>query len=414
MGGGRHRDAVSRDVDAGLQAVLVDVGEPPAHHVGVQVPHVEEQVVAFLLLHHLDHPGHHYVARRQLSQRVYSVHHPVAFLVHQERPLAADRLADQELGLLGGVQGGRVELHELDVAHPRAGAERHRQTVAGADRRVGGDQVDLPHAPQGDDRRFGPGDHQRILPAVDHQDTTAGASGLQQVDDERVLHHLHPRLAGQRPAQGVLDLRPGRVAPGVNDPPVGVPALLGEVELPCAHVEVGVVDLQQLAYPVGTLVHQDSASLGVREARPGHQSVVDVRLLGVVGIHHRGDPPLGVAGGGDPQVRLGDQQHVAELGKVKCGRQAGYAAARDHDVAGHRRQGRSVEGEQVSRDHPRASILSTAPSALTLISSGTVTLGSRVCSAQSTLDRVVSFMLGHSGSAAGEKKLFSGAALASG
>ena len=120
-----------------------------------------------------------------------------ALEVDEEGALAADRLGDQRLlaaGVGAEVHHGRVELHELEVAQRRAGAQRERHAVAGGDRRVGGLGEDLAEPAAG----------QHDGPAADRADAVALAlahhvqghagdaavRGEQQVDGERVLDDL--------------------------------------------------------------------------------------------------------------------------------------------------------------------------------------------------------------------------------
>ena len=94
------------------------------------------------------------VARREVGERVLVGHERDAVLVAQDRALAAQRLGEQRPRHRRVVQRGRVELHELEVGDRDAGAQRHRDAVAGRQRRVGGDREALPGA-AGRERRCG-------------------------------------------------------------------------------------------------------------------------------------------------------------------------------------------------------------------------------------------------------------------
>ena len=67
-------------------------------------------------------------------------------VVAQDRALAAQRLREQRARHRRVVQRGGVELHELEVGDRDAGPQRHRDAVAGGERRVGGDREALPGA----------------------------------------------------------------------------------------------------------------------------------------------------------------------------------------------------------------------------------------------------------------------------
>ena len=93
------------------------------------------------------------VARRELGVADGSGHERLAVRPPQDRPLAAQRLADQERLRLRVVQAGRVELDELHVADRHAGAVGHGDAVAGRDVGVGRVEVHLAGAAGGQQRR---------------------------------------------------------------------------------------------------------------------------------------------------------------------------------------------------------------------------------------------------------------------
>ena len=156
--GRRHdRDRLAGDVDAQLRAAGVDGREVRAQEVlalvGDDRSRVEPDMVDAVLLHlEVDRPGHD-VARRQFGALVVGRHEALADPVGprqvQGRALAAQRLGDQEAALLRVVQAGRVELDELHVADPAAGAPGHRDAVAGGGVGVAGVAVDLADAAGG-------------------------------------------------------------------------------------------------------------------------------------------------------------------------------------------------------------------------------------------------------------------------
>ena len=96
----------------------------------------------------VDGAGHD-VPRRQLGARVEPVHEAVAVGQQQLAAFAAHRLGDQERLGLAVVQAGGVELVELHVGDPAAGAPGHGDAVAGGAVRVAGVQVDLAGAAGG-------------------------------------------------------------------------------------------------------------------------------------------------------------------------------------------------------------------------------------------------------------------------
>ena len=68
----------------------------------------------------------------------------------------------------------------------------------------------------------------------------------------------------------------------------------------------------------------------VAESRPGIEGVLDVRVEAVLRVHDRGDPTLGVIGGGFRRSSLCDNRDAAVVGHAQGEMQPGNAAA-DHD-----------------------------------------------------------------------------------
>jgi hypothetical protein len=140
------------------------------------------------------HPGDplgHDVAGCQLDQRVDADHEPLPRPVAQHRALAAQRLADQRLlaaSVRAQVEGGGVELDELQVGGDRAGAQAEGDAVARGDRRVGGGGVDLPHAAGGEHDRAGAHRADAVGAAL-AQHVQGDARGAARGVGEQVEHH---------------------------------------------------------------------------------------------------------------------------------------------------------------------------------------------------------------------------------
>jgi hypothetical protein len=109
-------------------------------------------------------------------------------------PLAAHRLADERARCAGDVQRRRVELHERHVRNAGAGAEGHRDAVAGGAGRVRRLAPDGAGAAGGQYRRPRPDDLQPV-PGVVRDRAHAGGAGLvagrQQVEREAVVEDTH-------------------------------------------------------------------------------------------------------------------------------------------------------------------------------------------------------------------------------
>ena len=317
MLGRGDRDQLGDRVDAVLAADAEDRREAPLPELRAEVAGVEPHV----RLPGLDHPagdglGDH-VARREVGELVLALHEAVALEVDEERALAAHGLGDQRLlALRVGAEPhhGRVELHELEVAQPGAGAQRDRHPVAGGDARVGGLAEDLAEPAGGEhDRAAVHGADAVALALAEHvqgQPGDAAVGGAQQVDGQRVLDDLDLGRPLDRGDEGALDLGAGRVAAGVGDPVAVVAALAGQRQLAVGVVvELG-AERDQLADRLRALGHQDAYGVDVAGARAGHEGVVLVLLGGVARAERGGDAalrPLGGAGGEDV---LGDDEQV--------------------------------------------------------------------------------------------------------
>ena len=163
------------------------------------------------------------------------LHEPHAGVVDQERALAADRLADQRLLTARArtePRDRRVELDELEIAHDRAGPQRGGHAVAGRHARVRGGRVHLPEAAGGEHHRPRPhrADAVALPLAHDVQRQSGDRAGgvVQQIEQQRVLDHLHPGRVQRAGDERPLDLGAGRVAAGVRDAVAQVAALAGE------------------------------------------------------------------------------------------------------------------------------------------------------------------------------------------
>ena len=133
-----------------------------------------------------------------------------------------------------------------------------------------------------------------------------------------------------RLGQGPLQLGPGGVAAGVDDPRPRVPALPGPGQLP---VQLALAENQVEADPAGAQVGDGLAALGgqhpdrhrVAQPGPGGQGVGHVLGHRVVDqVEHGRDPALGVAGGRVAEAVLGGQQHPQALRDGQGGRQPGH------------------------------------------------------------------------------------------
>jgi hypothetical protein len=125
--------------------------------------------------------------------------------------MAAQRLRQQRSGHGRVVQRGGVELHELDVGHGHAGAQRHRQPIAGCFRRIRRHREQLAGATGGHQRVGGP-DLARW-----REDAAAPAVFDDEVDGLGLLVQRGGRRS-DRVDECPLDLGAGRRPAGMHDP----------------------------------------------------------------------------------------------------------------------------------------------------------------------------------------------------
>ena len=138
-----------------------------------------------------------------------------------------------------------------------------------------------------------------------------------------------------RLGQGPLQLGPGGVAPGVDDPRARVPALPVRASSSWAR-GVGVEadpSREQVGDGLAALLDQRPHRHRVTQPGPGGQGVGHVLGDRVVDqVEHGRDPALGVAGGRVAEAVLGGQQHRPARRHGQRGRQPGHPGADDQDV----------------------------------------------------------------------------------
>jgi hypothetical protein len=262
-----------------------------------------------------------------------------------------------------------VELHELHVGEPRAGAPGDRVAVAGGHLRVRGVAVHLAAAAGGEHGRVG-GD---LDGAAGHARPRAGAAAPRplavdhEVEHARLLEH-----ADARARLHALDERPRHlgarlVAARVDDaarrvrglaPELEVAAVLGAVERGPGGVE--------LAHAVGPLLDEHLHGVGVAQRGPGGERVGAVEGGRVAGAERRGDAALRVRGGRVEERALGEEQHVgvaggagaagarAELGGAPRGVEPGHAGADDENARAEAVDHAGREADRGTRTERRA------------------------------------------------------------
>ena len=84
-----------------------------------------------------DRPCHH-ITRRELELWVDTLHNAAAALVNQQGPFASQGFGEERRGIRVDVEGGWMELNELETRQRGTGPGSHGESIAGRFGRVGG------------------------------------------------------------------------------------------------------------------------------------------------------------------------------------------------------------------------------------------------------------------------------------
>ncbi len=144
MRGGRHRNRLSRRIDAGGQAARMHgwkfVGEMRAERLG----RVEECATAGGDFR--EYAARHDVARREFGERMASLHEPFASLVDQRRAFAAQRFGRQRRRIAADHDRGGMKLHEFRIGDHGAGARGDGKAQPAGLQRICRHRIEVPDA----------------------------------------------------------------------------------------------------------------------------------------------------------------------------------------------------------------------------------------------------------------------------
>ena len=325
VGRGRDRQPVRRGVQPRAVQVGVDRGEASVEV--LQPGGVEPNVVRALVDHRREDAAGHDVAGQEL------VDEAVAVRVAQHGAVATQRLGQQRTRDARVVEGGRMELEELQVRDGHPGAQCHRHAVSGGDGRVGRDREQLSGTTRGEQHVTGPdlvhdalgvdGAHSHAAPVLDHQ-----------VEGEGVLVQRCGRAADRRDERP-FDLGARRRTAGVHDTGDRVAAFAGQLQVAAlVAVELG-AQRDELLDATGALVDQDAHGVDVAQAGSRGEGVgeVQVDLLGVA-RQGGGDAALGPPRGGQVETALGDHTGAQTVspGGLDGGGEPGHPGAEHEQV----------------------------------------------------------------------------------
>ena len=218
-------------------------------------------------------------------------HEAITFVVDQVRSFPAQRLGEKRHWIETAVEGGGMELDELEIGETNADPRRHRQSVSGDAGRVGGSEIEAADPTGGEHHGRGLDDFSVPMLIGDHQphDSLVGSHqierppSLQCFDRGPIEHGL-----GQSPHHLVA----GAVAFGVDDPAALVPGLAGKSYITGGgDVESSAEVPQPLDGSRATVGEDVDRVTNCDAARDGHR-VAGMQVGAIVAAHCRGDTPL--------------------------------------------------------------------------------------------------------------------------
>ena len=344
VGGGHDRNRLSGDVYAQFHALGVDIGEVGLEEVRRFVRDIEIDAVQAAFFHLVVDGAGDDVARSEFRPRVVLGHEARAVGQLEQAAFAAHRLGDEERLGVRVVEAGGVELDEFHVGDPAPGPPTHGHAIAGRRIGVGCVEVHLARSAGGQHGVEGTQGFDLAGLFVEHVGPVAavvGHTGLaqfefpagNQVDGDVLFHHFDVRVAADALHQRLLHCRTGGVI-GVNDAPVAVAALPGQVKLAGVLLVAG-KGHAGLDEPVdGALAVGNDVLGGVAAAQTGtgDERVLDMVGHRVVAAQHAGNAALGPTAGAIQKFPFGHQRYAPVLGQVQGKRHAGQAAADDDDV----------------------------------------------------------------------------------
>ncbi len=151
-----------------------------------------------------------------------------------------------------------------------------------------------------------------------------------QVDRDHVGHERDVRVLLGGGLERLLDGVAGGVG-DMDDAPVAVPALTGEVQR-AAVLRERHTELDQMGDRARSRLDDMLDDLDIVEPRSGDHRIVDVSVEAVAFLEHRGDAALSPAGRALAERAFGDDRDLVRLGKVERSRQPCRTGADDQHV----------------------------------------------------------------------------------
>ncbi|MCY1533852.1 hypothetical protein D9M68_692010 [compost metagenome] len=237
-----------------------------------------------------------------------------------------------------------MELVELQVAHPAAGAPGHGDAVAAGAVGIAGIEVDLGRAAGGEHGEARPVGIHFSAGAVEYVGAQAALAFQaelalgDQVDGDPLLQQQDVRPLPGLLQQGIEDGCASGVG-GMDDAPVAVAALAGEMELETAILArvlviagEGHALVDQPLDGCTAMLNGEAYGVFPAQAGPGDQGVFDMGIDRVGVVQHRGHAALGPIGRTIAEVGLAQHHDIEVRGQGEGQGQASGAAADDQYV----------------------------------------------------------------------------------
>jgi hypothetical protein len=238
------------------------------------------------------------MSRGASSRGVVGRHEARAVRQAQQAALAAQGLGDQEGLGVRVVQAGRVELDELHVRHPAAGAPGHGDAVAGGRVGVGGVEIDLAGAAGGERRVAGAQGQHAVAGDVEHVGAEAAVArqaqlgGRDQVDRDVAFEHRDVGVLPDLLGQGCLHGATGGIG-GMDDAALAVAAFARQVKAQRRAV-MGKrnATFDQPLDGFAAMLDDKTGGGRVAQAGAGVEGIADVGVDAVGRVEYRGDAAL--------------------------------------------------------------------------------------------------------------------------
>ena len=336
MRGGAHGRGDFFEIDAVVQASLVNAREFFSQRAGVEVRHVQIHAGSSRGAAFLDDITRDDVARSELRQLVIAIHETLAGGVAEIGSFAAQGFAEQKSRGIFHKKRRGVELDEFDVGDFGAVAIGDRHAIAGGDIRIGGVLEDAPQTSGGEQHGAGANGDCRSRGIVMDQDAADGSVFHQQIGDgfETLKADVVERSGAG--THGADQLAAGGIAMRVQHAITAVGSFAGKQELGSFAIESR-SPFDELFDGGGSFFDQRADGRGIAQAVARGNGVGFVQADLVVIVHGGGDAALRVFGGRFAKAILRDDENPAGGGELQGGTEPSDTGPDDDEIGFHGR-----------------------------------------------------------------------------